>query len=338
MTRHLVFDTKSYDRATLAPAAAQAGVTLRFYDFRLEPDTVDSVHDAEGVCVFVHDDLPRAVLQQLAEKGVRIVALRCAGFNNVDLGAAAEFDLRVVRVPAYSPHAVAEHAVALLLALNRRLTRAHNRVHDLNFSLDGLVGFDLHGKTAGLIGTGKIGRITAEILSGFGMKILVSDPYPARPWAEQRGFEYVSSEDLMAHSDVISLHTPLTAETEYLIRKETLALMKHGVYLVNVSRGGLVNAKDLIKALKKGRIGGVALDVYEEEEGVFFEDHSGDYLLDDTLARLLTFPNVLITSHQAFLTREALDEIADVTIENLSRHDNGRSYLPGTQLVPEAQA
>lgn len=337
MSRYLVFDSKAYDRATLAPAAERAGVTLRFYDFRLGPDTVESVHDAAGVCVFVHDDLPRQVLQQLFDKGVRLVALRCAGFNNVNLDAAREFGLTVVRVPAYSPHAVAEHAVALLLALDRRLTRAHNRVRDLNFSLDGLVGFDLHGKTAGIIGTGKIGRITAEILSGFGMTILVSDPFPARSWAEQKGFVYLSTDDLMAQADVISLHTPLTAETEYLVRKETLGLMKRGVYLVNVSRGGLVNAKDLIKALKKGRIGGVALDVYEEEEGVFYEDHSGDYLLDDTLARLLTFPNVLITSHQAFLTREALDEIADVTVDNLSRHQEGRLSLPGTQLVPEAE-
>jgi D-lactate dehydrogenase len=236
-------------------------------------------------------------------------------------------------VPAYSPHAVAEHAVALLLALNRKIPRANNRVHDLNFSLHGLVGFDLHGKTAGIVGTGKIGRVTAQILRGFGMRVLAYDPFPSADWAIRHGVEYTDPRTLAAESEVISLHTPLTPETRHIIRGETLALMKPGAILINVSRGALIDTTALIEALKSGRLGGVALDVYEEEEGVFFEDLSGQILQDDELARLLTFPNVLITAHQAFLTKEALSEIARVTVANLAAVDTGAPFLPDTALL-----
>jgi D-lactate dehydrogenase len=250
----------------------------------------------------------------------------------MNVPAATELGLAVTRVPAYSPHAVAEHAVALLLALNRKIPRAVNRVRDQNFSLNGLVGFDLHGRTAGIYGTGKIGRITAQILRGFGMRVLAYDPFPAADWAREQGIDYTDARTLAAQSDVISLHTPLLPETRHIIRRETLELMKRGVILLNVSRGALIDTVALIEALKSGHVGGVGLDVYEEEEGVFFEDLSGQILQDDDLARLLTFPNVLITAHQAFLTSDALAEIARVTVENLRAGAEGRPFLPGTQL------
>ena len=258
-------------------------------------------------------------------------------FNAVDLVAAKELGLAVTRVPAYSPYAVAEHAVALLLALNRRIPRANNRVRDANFSLNGLVGFDLHGKTAGIVGTGKIGRVAAQILRGFGMTVLAYDPYPLPDWAKEHGVEYCDAKTLARESAVISLHTPLTPETHHIIRRETLELMKPGTILINVSRGALIDTKALIEALKCGRLGGVGLDVYEEEEGVFFEDLSGQILQDDELARLLTFPNVLITAHQAFLTQEALGEISRVTVANLIAFAQGQPFLPETSLTPQPQ-
>ena len=277
--------------------------------------------------------MDRPCLEALAKLGVKHVALRCAGFNSVDLPAAKELGFSVTRVPAYSPYAVAEHAVALLLALNRKIPRANNRVHDLNFSLNGLVGFDLHGKTAGIIGTGKIGRITAEILRGFGMRVLAFDPYPSPDWAKPHGIEYTDPRTLARESDVISLHTPLTPETHHSINAKTIELMKPGTVLINVSRGALIDTTALIEALKSGHLGGVALDVYEEEEGVFFEDLSGQILHDDELARLLTFPNVLITAHQAFLTQEALAEIARVTTTNLAAFAQGQPFLAETALT-----
>jgi D-lactate dehydrogenase len=328
-----VFDTKPYDRESLERAAQGSAIEWRFLQHRLSEETAGAARGAEAVCIFVNDHADRACLEVLAGLGVRHVALRCAGFNAVDLAAAKELGLAVTRVPAYSPNAVAEHAIALLLALNRKIPRAVNRVHDLNFSLSGLVGFDLSGKTAGIIGTGKIGRITAQILRGIGMRVLAYDLYPAPEWAQQHGVEYVELEFLMRQSHVISLHTPLTKETRYMIRQETISLMQPGVVLVNVSRGALINTKDLIEALKSGHVGGVALDVYEEEEGVFFEDLSGEILHDDALARLLTFPNVLITAHQAFLTHEALGEISRVTVENLLAFAKGAPFLPGTVLT-----
>ncbi|WP_425503684.1 2-hydroxyacid dehydrogenase [Luteolibacter flavescens] len=331
--RTVAFDAKPYDREHLQQASAGSDIEWRFMDCRLSADTAAAASDAQAVCIFVNDHADRACLERLKEYGVKHIALRCAGFNGVDLVAAKELGLSVTRVPAYSPYAVAEHAVALLLALNRKIPRANNRVHDLNFSLTGLVGFDLHGKTAGIIGTGKIGRITAQILRGFGMRVLAYDPYPSEEWATQHGVEYADRDTLVAESEVLSLHTPLTPETHHIICREMLARMKPGAVLINVSRGALIDTRALIDALKTGRLGGVALDVYEEEEGVFFEDLSGKILQDDDLARLLTFPNVLITSHQAFLTKEALAEISRVTVANLTQGAEGLPFLPETALV-----
>lgn len=328
----VVFDTKSYDRESLLHGASSSQIEWRFMDCRLSVDTAAAANGARAVCVFVNDRVDRPCLEALASVGVKHIALRCAGYNGVDLKAAAEFGLSVTRVPAYSPYAVAEHAVALLLALNRKIPRANNRVRELNFSLNGLVGFDLHGKTAGIFGTGKIGRVAAQILRGFGMKVLAYDVFPSPEWANEHGVEYTDARTLARESEVISLHTPLTPETYHIIRRETLELMKPGTILINVSRGALVDTKSLIEALKSGRLGGVGLDVYEEEEGVFFEDLSGQILHDDELARLLTFPNVLITAHQAFLTREALSEIARVTVTNLVAFARGEPFLPDTAL------
>lgn len=333
MIRTVVFDTKPYDREPLQRGSEAGGIDWHFMECRLSADTAMAAKGAGAVCIFVNDHADRPCLEALLELGVKHVALRCAGFNGVDLVAAKELGISVTRVPAYSPYAVAEHAVALLLALNRKIPRANNRVHDLNFSLNGLVGFDLHGKTAGIVGTGKIGRIAAQILRGFGMRVLAFDPFPSPEWASEYGIEYTDPRTLATESEVISLHTPLTPETHHIIRQETLALMKPGTILVNVSRGALIDTRALIEALKTGRLGGVALDVYEEEEGVFFEDLSGQILHDDELARLLTFPNVLITAHQAFLTREALAEIARVTVANLGAFAEGRPFLPETVLA-----
>jgi D-lactate dehydrogenase len=333
MIQVTVFDTKPYDRDALDGASAGSGIDWRFMDCRLTAETAHAAQGSQAVCTFVNDRPDRACLAALAKLRVKHVALRCAGFNSIDLVAAKEHGIVVTRVPAYSPHAVAEHAVALLLALNRKIPRANNRVHDLNFSLNGLVGFDLHGKTAGIVGTGKIGRITAGILRGFGMRVLAFDPFPAQDWAEKHGVHYTDLRTIARECEVISLHTPLTPETHHIVRAETLELLKPGAILINVSRGALIDTKTLIDALKSGRLGGVALDVYEEEEGVFFEDLSGQILQDDDLARLLTFPNVLITAHQAFLTHEALGEIARVTVANLAAFANGQPFLPETALT-----
>ena len=330
MLQTAVFDTKPYDRESLQSGSAGAEIKWHFLESRLSVDTAPAARGASAVCIFVNDHADREALECLYSLGVRHVALRCAGFNSVDLTAANRLGLSVTRVPAYSPYAVAEHAVALLLALNRKIPRASNRVHDLNFSLNGLVGFDLHGKTAGILGTGKIGRIAAQILRGFGMKVLAYDPFPMPDWAKEHGVEYTEARTLARECEVISLHTPLTPQTHHIIRKETLELMKPGTILINVSRGALIDTRALIEALKCGRLGGVGLDVYEEEEGVFFEDLSGQILQDDDLARLLTFPNVLITAHQAFLTREALAEIARVTVANLIAFAEGKPFLAET--------
>jgi D-lactate dehydrogenase len=327
-----VYDTKPYDRDYFIRAPGAGELDWHFHEFRLEAETAAAASGAQAVCVFVNDVVNREVLKCLEGSGVRFVALRCAGFNNVDLEAAKELGVAVTRVPSYSPHAVAEHTIALILTLNRKIHRAFNRVREFNFSLSGLVGFDLCGKTAGIIGTGKTGRIVGEILRGFGMRVLASDPYPDQEWAAQNGIEYVELSMLVKESDLITLHAPLTPQTDRIVNKETLAQMKSGVILVNVSRGRLIHTKALIKALKSGHIGGVALDVYEEEEGVFFEDLSAEVLQDDELARLLTFPNVLVTAHQAFLTHEALSEIARVTVENVGRFTAKQAFLEGTVL------
>ncbi len=328
-----VFDTKPYDREPLLQAAEGSEIGWRFLEFRLTRETAPLARGAQAVCVFVNDQVDRACLELLVAEGVKLVALRCTGFNNVDLEAAKGLGVAVTRVPVYSPYAVAEHAVALLLTLNRKIHRAFNRVRELNFSLSGLVGFDLHGKTAGIVGTGKIGRIVAQSLGGMGMEVVAYDPFPNADWAGSAGVKYVDAPTLARISDVISLHVPLTPETKHLIRRETLDLMKPGVILINVSRGGLIDTAALIQALKSGKLGGVALDVYEEEEGIFFEDLSGQVLQDDELARLLTFPNVLITSHQAFLTREALADIAGTTVANLKALGAGTSLVEGSVLT-----
>ncbi len=332
MIETAVFDTKPYDREYLAQAAGAPGVAWRFHEFRLSAETASGAKGAQAVCIFVNDQADCACLETLSVLGVKLIALRCSGYNNVDLAAARALGLTVVRVPAYSPHAVAEHTVALLLALNRKIHRAYNRVRELNFSLSGLVGFDLHGKTIGIIGTGKIGRIAAQIFRGFGTEVLAHDPCPAQEWAATHGVRYVECDTLLAASDVISLHVPLLPETHHLLNAQTLARVKPGVFIVNTSRGKLIDTGTLIAALKAGHIGGVALDVYEEEEGIFFEDHSGEILQDDELSHLLTFPNVLITAHQAFLTHEALSEIAGVTTANVLQLETGEPFLTGTTL------
>jgi D-lactate dehydrogenase len=328
-----VFDTKPYDREHLQRAADGANIRWHFLDFRLSRETAPLAKGAEAVCVFVNDRLDQPCLEVLASQNVKLVALRCTGFNNVDMPGAKALKLTVTRVPVYSPYAVAEHAISLLLTLNRKTHRAFNRVRELNFSLNGLVGFDLHGKTAGIVGTGKIGRIVAQALRGFGMKVVAYDPFPDQKWAAQHGIEYVTPPALAEVSDVVSLHVPLMPETRHIIRGETLKLMKPGVILINVSRGALIDTTALIEALKSGHLGGVALDVYEEEEGIFFEDLSGQVLQDDELARLLTFPNVLITAHQAFLTREALADIARTTVSNLEALAMGKPFVEGSVLT-----
>lgn len=318
----VVFSSKPHDRVFLG--AANAGChELVFQEARLLPESAALAAGTEAVCLFVHDHADAAIMAVLAELGVRHIALRCAGFNNVDLAAAAKHGITVARVPAYSPHGVAEHAVALFLTLNRRVHRAYNRVRDGNFALDGLLGFDVHGKTVGIVGTGKIGVCFAQIMRGFGCRLLAFD-VTRNPAAESLGVEYTSLERLFAESHVISLHCPLTPQTQHLIDAAALERMRDGVVIINTGRGPLIDTGAVIAALKSGKLGSLALDVYEEEEGVFYEDHSSVFLADDQLARLLTFPNVLVTSHQAFFTREAITAIAETTIGNLDDFAAGR--------------
>jgi D-lactate dehydrogenase len=332
MIETAVYDTKPYDREYLARAASAECIAWRSHEFRLSAETAPAAKDAQAVCIFVNDHADRACLEALAALDVKLIALRCAGHNNVDLAAARALGLAVVRVPAYSPHAVAEHAVGLLLTLNRKIHRAYNRVRELNFSLSGLVGFDIRGKTVGIIGTGKIGRIAAQIFHGFEANVMAHDPFPAPDWAKAHGIHYTDFNTLLAASDILSLHLPLMPNTLHLLNAQTIARMKPGVFIVNTSRGKLIDTTALIAALKSSHIGGVALDVYEEEEGIFFQDLSGQVLLDDELSHLLVFPNVLITAHQAFLTQEALSEIARVTTENLFKLETREPFLEGTTL------
>lgn len=320
--RVVVFSSKPHDRAFLG--AANAGRhDLIFQEARLLPESAPLAAGAEAICLFVHDHADADVMATLAKLGVRHIALRCAGFNNIDLAAAAKHGITVARVPAYSPHGVAEHAVALFLTLNRRVHRAYNRVRDGDFSLDGLLGADVHGKTVGVLGTGKIGLCFAQIMRGFGCRVLAYD-VARNPAAESLGVEYTSLDRLFAESHVISLHCPLTPQTKHVINREALGRMRDGVVLINTGRGPLINTGAVIAALKSGKLGALALDVYEEEEGVFYEDHSSGILADDQLARLLSFPNVLVTSHQAFFTREAITAIAATTVANLDDFAAGR--------------
>ena len=306
------FDAKSYDRPSFARYGAAAGVTFKYFDTHLCADTVGLAEGFDGVCAFVNDVIDAAVIDRLVSYGVRVIALRCAGFNNVDVRH-AEGKIPVLRVPAYSPYAVAEHAMAMLLTSVRRTHKAYIRTKDFNFSLGGLIGFDLHGKTVGVVGTGKIGRVFIDICRGFGMRVLAYDKYPAA----DLGVPYVSLDELWRESDVISLHCPLTDETYHMIDHDSIAQMKKGVIVINTSRGALIDAEALLGGIKARKIGGACLDVYEEESEFFFEDFSGHIVEDDILARLISMPNVLVTSHQAFLTEEALDNIAATTVGNI---------------------
>jgi D-lactate dehydrogenase len=324
----IVFSSRQYDRDVFIEANAAFGYTLQFQESQLNAQTAVLAHGCQVICPFVNDVVDEAVLETLRDGGTQLVALRSAGFNHVDLGAAKRLGIGVVRVPAYSPHAVAEHAVGLILTLNRRLHRAYARTRDGDFSLNGLLGFDLHGKTLGVIGTGVIGRVFGKIMAGFGMTLLACDPgLPAEDLLEA-GARYTPLDELLAQSDIVSLHCPLLPSTYHLIDADALARMKPGAMLINTGRGGLIDSGALVHVLKSGQLRHLGLDVYEEESGLFFEDHSNHLLQDDVLARLLSFPNVIITSHQAFFTREALIEIANTTLGNVKAWFDG---LPRNQ-------
>ncbi len=319
----LLFSAKPYDRRFFDALAPEGmGVSITYTEARLTQNTAMLAKGYTSVCVFTNDELTFSVIQQLSELGVRLIALRCAGFNNVDLHAAEQFGISVVRVPAYSPYAVAEHTLALILCLNRHIHKAYNRVREGNFSLEGLMGFDLHGKTVGLVGTGKIGTITAGILKGFGCNLLAVDQYP-NPDCVAMGVNYVELPTLLANADIISLHCPLTPETFHCVNVDTLKMMKPGVMIVNTSRGGLIDTAAIVESLKLGQVGALGIDVYEEEADLFFENLSDQVIQDDVFSRLLTFPNVLITGHQAFFTREAMAKIAEVTVSNIQEFSKG---------------
>ena len=310
------FDTKPYDKKSFDKYAGENGIEIKYFETKLNEDTAELAHGFDAVCAFVNDTVNAGVIDRLSEMNVKAIALRCAGFNNVDMRHAFG-KIHVLRVPAYSPYAVAEHAMALLLTSIRRIHKAYIRSRDFNFSLSGLTGFDLHGKTVGVIGTGRIGRVFIDIARGFGMKVLAYDKFPAKDLDNGDTIRYVTLNELYQNSDVISLHCPLTDDTTHLINEETLKKCKKGVVIINTSRGGLVDAEDLLNAIKSRHVGAACLDVYEEESDLFFEDNSGHILNDDILARLISMPNVIVTSHQAFLTEEALQNIAQTTIQNL---------------------
>jgi D-lactate dehydrogenase len=318
-----VFSTKAYDRQFLEAANSQNQHEIVFYEPRLNRDTAILAAGFPAVCVFVHDEVDAPTLEILASHGTRLIALRCAGFNNVDLKAAAELSITVLRVPAYSPYAVAEHTVGLILSLNRKIHRAYNRVRESNFSLDGLMGFDLHGRTVGIIGTGKIGQIVGNIMKGFGCHVLAYDVYH-NPDFEAQGAKYVELSELFANADIITLHCPLTPQTHHLINSEAIEQMKPKVMLINTSRGALIDTTAVTEGLKSGQIGYLGIDVYEQESDLFFENLSEVIIQDDVFQRLTTFPNVLITGHQAFFTEEAIRNISDTTIANITDFEQGR--------------
>jgi D-lactate dehydrogenase len=315
------FDAKQYDRESF-DRINTFGFSIKYFPSHLTEDNCSLTAGHDAVCVFVNDNITASMISMMYENGVRLIALRSAGFNNVDFKAAYG-KIHVIRVPAYSPHAIAEHSLALMLTLNRNIHRAYNRTRESNFAISGLLGFDMHGKTAGVFGTGKIGKELVKILRGMGMNVLVCDPYIDKDFEQSTGCRYVTKNELLSNSDIISLNCPLTKETEYIINKDTIALMKNGVMLINTGRGKLINTKDLIQGLKTGKIGSAGLDVYEEESHFFFEDYSDRILTDDILARLLSFRNVIITSHQAFFTDEALTEIASTTLNGIESFEKG---------------
>lgn len=326
--RVAMFDTKPYDRKFFDECNAEYGFEIKYFPAHLTPDTAVMTNGYDAVCVFVNDTVDEQVIDILVKNGVKLIALRCAGYNNVNLFY-AHGKLEVVRVPAYSPYAVAEHAVALLMTLNRKIHRAYYRIRDNNFSINGLMGFDIHGKTVGIIGTGKIGKIFARILKGFGAEILAFDHYPDIGLVGELNVEYTDLDTLYRKSDIISLHCPLTPETRYMINENAINAMKPGVFIINTSRGQLIDSAALIAGLKKEIVGAAALDVYEEESDYFFEDLSDQVVEDDILARLTTFNNVLITSHQAFFTKEAVSNIATTTLGNIDDFANGRELKNG---------
>ncbi len=307
------FDAKPYDKPSFEKYGNENGVKFRFFETKLNEDTVDLANGCDGVCAFVNDTINAPVIDKLYDMGIRVIAMRCAGYNNVDIKHCFG-KIHVLRVPAYSPYAVAEHTMAMLLTSIRRIHKAYIRTKDFNFSLNGLTGFDLHGKTVGVIGTGRIGRVFIDICRGFGMKVIAYDKYPAK----DSGIDYVSTDELFAQSDIISLHCPLNEESYHIISEKSIKLMKKGVVIVNTSRGALIDADALLEGIKERKVGAACLDVYEEEADIFFEDYSGHIIADDTLARLITMPNVIVTSHQAFLTEEALSNIAETTVSNIA--------------------
>ena len=311
------FSSKPYDKTFFEAENKNYGFELNFYETHLGPHIVNAIEDEQAVCVFVNDKVNRQVIEILAKKGVKIIALRCAGFNNVDLEAAKEFGIKVCRVPAYSPEAVAEHTMAMLLTLNRKTHKAYNRVREQNFALNGLLGFNLFQKTIGIVGTGKIGKAYINIAKGFGCKIIAYDLYPDQELMNN-GVEYVELDKLFKSSDIISLHCPLTPENHYMINQETITKMKDGVTIINTSRGGLINTHEAIEALKNHKIGYLGIDVYEQEEKLFFKDLSAEIIQDDMIQRLMSFPNVLVTAHQAFFTQEALEQISEITMRSIS--------------------
>ena len=312
------FDAKPYDKVGFDRYTEGTDISIKYFETHLNEDTVSLASGYDAVCVFVNDTVNAAVVEKLYRYGIRLIVLRCAGFNNVDI-AACQGKIRVFRVPAYSPHAVAEHAMALLLTINRRTHKAYIRTRDFNFSLQGFVGFDLYGKTVGIVGTGKIGRVFADICKGFGMNVLAYDKYPS----EASGLTYTTLEDLFQRSDIISLHCPLTEETKHMVNADSIAKMKKGVTIINTSRGALINTEDLIQGIKEKKVGAACLDVYEEEGDFFYEDYSGHVVQDDKLVRLIAMPNVIVSSHQAFLTQEALDNIAATTVDNALKFFQG---------------
>ncbi|MGC4234751.1 MAG: 2-hydroxyacid dehydrogenase [Niabella sp.] len=322
------FSTKRYDKDSFTKANEPYNFELEFFETHLGPHSVEMVKDATVVCVFVNDKLTRPVLETLAAKNVKIIALRCAGFNNLDMEAAKELGIKVCRVPAYSPQAVAEHALAMIMTLNRKTHKAYNRVREQNFALQGLLGFDICGKTVGVIGTGNIGKAFIRIMLGMGCKVIAYDMYPDKA-LETTGVRYHPLEEVLQQSDIISLHCPLTDDTYHLVRKETIDQMKKGVMIINTGRGKLIDTKAAIDALKSGHIGYLGIDVYEQEEQIFFRDLSADIIQDDMIQRLMSFPNVLVTAHQAFFTKEALEQIATVTYNNIQSLTNGKD--PETQ-------
>lgn len=331
MSKIAFFDTRSYDKDAFTKENEKFGYEIDFFDFKLNEKTALTAKGFDAVCVFVNDVVNQEVISILKTCGIKIILLRCAGFNNVDLAAAEKADIKVVRVPAYSPHAVAEHAAALLLSLTRHIPQAYLRTKTVNFNIEGLTGRDLFGLTAGVFGTGKIGQCMADILKGFGMKVICYDPFPNEKWAQEKGFSYVDIDTIFRESDVLSFHCPLTDETHHIVNHDNMKKMKSDAVIINTGRGALIDTKALVHALKHKHIGGAALDVYEEESAFFFKDCSAEIIADDVLARLLTFPNVLITGHQAFLTTTALSNIAEVTLNNFS------AFLEGKDLVNKVQ-